>query len=97
MQLPLVYFDASAIEEVPLALWREAFETLGWPASLAGKQASFTHDDVRDAIRNDDLADILLHALEILHTLGTEAGREAITSIMKERRVELHELPDGVH
>ena len=96
MQLPLVYFDASAIEEVPLALWREAFETLGWPASLAGKQASFTHDDVRDAIRNDDLADILLHALEILHTLGTEAGREAITSIMKERRVELHELPDGV-
>ena len=96
MQLPLAYHDASAIEEVPLALWREAFEPLGWPASLTDKQATFTHDDVRDAIRNDDLTDNLLQALEALHTLGTEAGREAITSVMKERRVQLHNLPDGV-
>ena len=45
MQLPLIYLDASAIEEVPLPLWREAFEMLGWPASLGDKQATFTHDD----------------------------------------------------
>ena len=95
MQLPLIYLDASAIEEVPLPLWREAFEMLGWPASLGDKQATFTHDDARDAILNDDLADNLLQALEILHTLGTEAGREAITSVMSERRAQLSELPDG--
>ena len=95
MQLTLAYLDASAIEEVPLALWRQVFEALGWPASLGDKQATFTHDDVRNAIRNDDLTDNLLYALETLHTLGTEAGREAITSVMTERHVQLDDLPDG--
>ena len=95
MQLPLTYLDASAIEEVPLALWREAFETLGWPESLSDKRTTLTHDDVRDAIRHDDLVDNLLQALEVLHTLGNEAGREAITSVMMERSIQLHELPDG--
>ena len=95
MQLPLLYLDASVIEEVPLTLWREAFEAFGWPTSLAGKRPSFTHNDVQDAIRNDNLTDNLLQALEALHTLGTEAGREAITSVMSERRVQLHELSDG--
>ena len=65
---------SGAIEEVPLPLWRDAFEMLGWPPSLGDKQATFTHDDVRDAILNDDVADNLLQALEILHTLGTEAA-----------------------
>ena len=95
MQLPLLYLDASAIEEVPLTLWKDVFEAFGWPATLVGKRPSFTHEDVQNAIRNDNLTDDLLHALEALHTLGTEAGREAITSVMTERRVQLNELPDG--
>ena len=95
MQLSLLYLDASAIEEVPLTLWKEVFEAFGWPTSVAGKWPSFTHEDVQLAFRNDNLTDNLLQALEVLHTLGTEAGREAITSVMTERRVQLHELPDG--
>ena len=95
MQLPLLYLDGSAIEEVPLTLWKDVFEAFGWPTSLVGKRSSFTHEDVQDAIRNDNLTDNLLQALEALHTLGTEAGREAITSVMTERRVQLNELPDG--
>ena len=93
MQLPLMYLDASAIEEVPLDLWRDVFATIGWPASLGDKQTHLTHDDVREAVRTDDLEADLLYALEILHTLGTEAGREAIVSIMSERRVQLDTLP----
>ena len=95
MQLPLSYLDASAIEEVPVALWRAVFDELGWPSSLGNKRATFTHEDVQEAIRNDDLTDNILHALETLHTLGTDAGREAITSIMRERRIELLQLQDG--
>ncbi len=79
-----MYLDASAIEEVPLDLWRDVFATIGWPASLGDKQTHLTHDDVREAVRTDDLEADLLYALEILHTLGTEAGREAIVSIMSE-------------
>ena len=93
MQLPLMYLDASAMEEVPLDLWRDVFATIGWPASLGDKQTHFTHDDVREAVRTDDLGGDLLYALEILHTLGTEAGREAIVSIMSERHVQLDTLP----
>ena len=95
MDLPLIYLDAAAIEEVPLALWRKAFETLGWPASLRDQEATFTHVDVQDAIRKDDLADNVIQALEILHMLGTEAGREAITSVMSQRGTQLSELPGG--
>ena len=95
MQLPLMYLDASVIEEVPLSLWRDVFATVGWPASLGDKEGRCTHGDVLEALRNDDLAADLLYVLEILHTLGTEAGREAITSVMSERHVQLDTLPAG--
>jgi hypothetical protein len=95
MQLSLDFLDASAIEEVPVTLWREVFDALGWPASLEGKRETFTHADVAEAIRRDDLSDFLVHALEILHTLGTEKGREAIVGVMEERRVRLKTLPEG--
>jgi len=93
MQLPLAYLDASAIEEVPLHLWRDVFEAFGWPVSLAGKRSTFGHNDVRDALQQDELTDELLLAIETLHTLGTEAGREAIVSAMNDRRVPLDTLP----
>jgi hypothetical protein len=93
MQLPLAYLDVSAIEEVPVDLWIEVFEALGWPASLATKRDKVTHENVRDALRNDDLTDGLLYALETLHTLGTEAGRETIVSTMNGRGVRTDTLP----
>ncbi len=95
MQMSLTYLDQSAIEEVPVDLWREVFDTLSWPPSLTNKQDRFTHDDVAAAIRSDELSESLLYALESLHTLGTEAGREAIIGIMQERRVQLQALPEG--
>ena len=93
MQLALAYLDASAIEEVPLALWSEVFDAYGWPASLAGKRDIFTHEDLKGALRDDDLSDGLRHGLETLHTLGTEPGREAITSAMNARGVRVKALP----
>ena len=95
MHVPLLYLEASAIEEVPLPLWKEVFEAFGWPKSLDGKWPSFTYEEVQDALHKDDLTDNLIQALEVLHTLGTEAGRGAITSVMAERRVQLNELPEG--
>ena len=94
MDLPLIFLDAVAIEEVPIALWRQAFDVLGWPTSLRDKANTFTHHDVQVAIPNDDLSDDLLQALETLHMLGTEDGREAIMSVMSERGAQLPGLPD---
>ncbi len=93
MQLALAYLDASAIEEVPLTLWRDVFDAYGWPASLADKRDTFSHTDLQGALRDDDLSDGLRHGLETIHTLGTEPGREAIVSAMNARGVRLKELP----
>lgn len=95
MKLSLAYFDQSMIEAVSVDLWREIFDAVGWPSSLAGKHKSLTHADVWGAISQDDLNHDLLYALETLHTLGSETGREAIIGIMQERRVELQALPEG--
>jgi hypothetical protein len=63
------------------------------PVSLAGKRETFGHEDVRLALQNDELSDGVHHALETLHSLGTEAGREAIISAMNDRQVPLDTLP----
>jgi|SRR5580704_4355186 hypothetical protein len=92
MQLPLAYLDATVVEEIPVDLWSEIFEATGWPESLVGKRDSFGHEDVLHAFAKDNPSDNLLQALEVLHTLGTEGGREAIVSAMNDRRVSMDAL-----
>ncbi|MDP8983020.1 MAG: hypothetical protein M3O35_20785 [Acidobacteriota bacterium] len=92
MQLPLAYLDAAVIEEVPIELWRDVFDATGWPQSLAGKRESFSHDEVLLALQQD-ASDNQLQAIETLHTLGTEGGREAIVAAMNDRRVPADALP----
>lgn len=93
MQLPLAYLDAAVIEEVSVDLWREVFEAVGWPASLVEKHDTFTHADVLHAFEQDDPTDDLLQAIEALHALGTESGRDAIAVAMRDRRVPTDKLP----
>ncbi len=88
MQLPLAYLDAAAIEEVPIDLWKDVFDVVGWPPSLASMRESFGHEDVLRAFTQDEPTDNLLQALEALHTLGTEAGREAILSAIQDLHVQ---------
>ena len=85
MQLPLAYLDAAAIEEVPTDVWKDVFDAVGWPSSLAGMRESFDHKDILSAFAQDVPTDSLLQALEALDSLGTEAGREAIAAAMQDR------------
>jgi hypothetical protein len=96
MQLALVYLDAAAIEEVPIEVWKDIFDTVGWLPSLASIRDSFGHQDIRDALTKDTPSDGLLQALEVLHTLGSEAGREAILSAIQDQNVANIVLPAGV-
>jgi len=93
MQLPLAYLDAAAIEEVPVDLWKDVFDVVGWPPSLASKNGSFGHEDILRALEQDTPSDSLLQVLEVLHTLGTEAGRDAIQAAMRDRHVSTSGLP----
>ena len=89
MTLPLAFLDVAAIEEVAVDVWTEVFEATGWPMSLAGKKDPIGHADIIDAFLKDTLSDELLHALETLNELGSDAGRDAIVAAMKDRHIPL--------
>ncbi len=96
MQIPLANMDSTVLEEVPIALWTELFEAVGWPDSLATKRTTFTYDDLLDAIQRNRLNDEVLLALETLQNLGTPAGRETINAVMSDRHLPLDTLPHGI-
>lgn len=97
MQIPLAHMDSAVLEEVSIPLWKELFDAVGWPSSLAPKHAAgFTHDELLDALQRDALEDELLVALETLHNLGTPEGRETINAVLSDRHVPLDALPHGV-
>lgn len=89
MTLPLAYLDVAAIEEVAVDVWTEVFEATGWPVSLVGKKNSIAHAEIVEALRGDPPSDELLHALETLHELGSDAGRDAIVAAMNDRHIPL--------
>ncbi len=89
MKLSLAYLTG-IIEEVPPERWKDLFDAVGWPASLAKTRESITHEAILTAFRDDELSDELLEGLEALDTLGTEAGREAIEAALADQ----HLLPD---
>lgn len=93
MQLTLAYLDASAIEETPLDAWRELFEVVGWPSSLKG--LSLSYDALRASFAGDDPPDGLLLALEAIHGLGTEAGRDALLEAMRDQHLDEAKIPAG--
>lgn len=94
MPLPLAYYDAAVIEEIPTTLWSEAFNLTGWPSALEQKNNTFTYEDIINAFHSDEPNELTIQLLENLHTLGTEEGRQAILMAMQLRSVNL-KLPEG--
>jgi hypothetical protein len=93
MQLPLAYLDAAAIEEIPMDLWRKLLDAVGWPPSMS--PAAFTHDELLRSLHRDTPSDELLLALETIHSLGTEGGRDAIVEAMTDRQVRADWIPEN--
>ena len=89
MKLSLAYLTGM-IDEIPPEAWADLFEAAGWPASLAQKRGAPKHEQIVTALTDDELSDELLEALEVLETLGTSAGREAIEAALADQ----HLLPD---
>jgi hypothetical protein len=95
MQLPLAYLDATVVEEIPIELWRQLFDEIGWPPSLTTSRRDLTHAAVLEALEQDSPSDELLQALEALDILGSDAGGEAIISALQDQRVPSNALPQG--
>ncbi len=95
MKLTLAHLDSTVVEEVPVHLWRRLFDEVAWPPSLA-VGAALDHSAILSAFQADELADDLLRAVEVLHDLGTETGREAIIAALNDRRLEVSALPSNL-
>lgn len=55
---------------------------------------SLTYDAIRASFASDDPPDGLLLALEAIHGLGTEAGREALLRAMRDWHLDEAQIPD---
>lgn len=96
MQPSFAFTNSVVIEEVSLPLWRELFDAVGWPPSLAGVGDSLTHDGILNALQHDPLSDELLLALETLDDLGTPSGRETINAQLNDRQIPPDVLPQNL-
>lgn len=96
MKLPLAYLDATFLEEVPLPLWRDVFDAVGWLSSLEGKKQSFTHTDLLEAFAADAPTEELLEAMEALHVFGSEVGRNAVATALADCHAASDALPAGL-
>lgn len=93
MQPSIAFINPVVIEEVSLPLWRELFDAIGWPSSIASAGDSLTHESITDALQRDLPSDELLVALETLDVLGTRTGRETITALLNDRQIAPDALP----
>lgn len=93
MQRPLAFLDAAAIEEVPISLWKSLFEAIGSPPTLGNGE--LTHADIVRSLTEDAPTDELLLALEAVHQLGTEEGREAIVEALADQDTQLDAKGSG--
>lgn len=93
MQLPIAYLDAAAIEEISLELWNELFEVVGWPESL--EPGSLDHESILASLERDEPSEGLLLALEAVHDLGSDDGREALLEAMRDRMVDKDRIPES--
>ena len=85
MRIPLAYLDKAAIEEVDLAAWSDLLAAVSITAPLA------SYDDLEPILQAPAPPQGLLMALECIHLLGSDEGREAIWEAAAEQG-----LPPGV-
>lgn len=96
MPIPIAHLDPSVVEEVPLDLWRQVFDAIGWPAPLlAVRDEPLSHGAVLDAITHEAPSDELLQVFEVVQSLGTDDGAEAIQEALADRRILRDVLPSG--
>jgi|GEM_PF-5309344 len=95
MSLPLAYLDAAVVEELPVDLWCQAFDQIGWPASLVSRRTALSHAEIVEAFARDEATDEMLQLFEVLHTLGSDAGADAIQTALDDQLIPSDVLPEG--
>ncbi|WP_291161226.1 hypothetical protein [Gemmatimonas sp. UBA7669] len=93
LALPQVWLDTAMLEEIPVIRWRELFDAIGWPPSLATLRESLTTPDLVQALATEPISDELSQAFEALEMLGSTSGRDALARALEDRHIAPEELP----
>jgi hypothetical protein len=89
MLLPTSLHDLGAISELPAESWETLFEAAGWPAGIVRGRKLEPEGILRALTGADNLPEVLLDALDVLHHLGTDAGREALRAAAADQNLDI--------
>jgi hypothetical protein len=92
--LPTSFHDVTALLEVEASTWQRVLDLAGEHDRLKGQP--FTHDGLWQSLASQSPADDspLLDALEIIHELGTDGGRDLIQQAAEDQQVDLQGSED---
>ena len=90
--LPTHFQDFTALMEVATETWRSVLTVAGESGRVNGD--AFTHAHLRESLNTLDPGKELLDALEVIHELGTEVGREGLHQAALDQQVALNSCDD---
>lgn len=90
--LPTSFHEATAYREVSLDTWRAILATAGESARLNG--TALSHELLWQSVATSPPGEELLDALEVIHELGTDTGRELFLSAAADQQVSLGAVDD---
>jgi hypothetical protein len=83
------FHDIAVLRELSLDAWKSVFTAAGEPA-----RAATSYEDLWRSLTTDAPGEELQDALEVIHELGTDAGRELLTSAANDQQVPLGAIDD---
>ena len=92
--LPTSFHDMTVLLAVGASTWQRVLDAAGEHERLKGQP--FTHDGLWKSLASDAPAagSDLLDALEVLHELGTDGGRDLIQQAAEDQQVDLQSSDD---
>jgi hypothetical protein len=85
--LPTSFHNVTALMEVSIPSWRTVLDTSGEGHRFEGEQ--FTHGALWTSLTQQQPGSELLDALDVIHELGTDAGRAMLEQAAADQQVDL--------
>src|SRR5580658_1820023 len=90
--LPTSFHDVTSLMEVSPETWRSIVTAAGESARLTG--SVLTHEELWHSLMASPPGQDLLDALEVIHELGTDRGRDLLSNAADDQQVQLGAVDD---
>lgn len=90
--LPTAFHDVNALMEVTTSTWESVLRAAGEPTRLDG--GALDYDQLWHSLTTHDPGKELLDALEVIHELGTDDGRDLLQQAAADQQITLGSIDD---